>query len=1002
MIHRVVPRLVLVCLGLPASLLSASEFSVRSWRTDAGLPDNRVTGIIQGSEGYLWVSSYDGLCRFDGVKFEKVELPPLPGTPHHLIRAMLLGNDDSLWLALDGPVAMQIKDGGASVSVITNGLPNAAAVSMAQEPGGAVWIGYPYGSARRIEGNVTRRFASREGLAGTSPCWLTSDVEGRIWYAQAGRLGVFREDRFVTLHEFEEQSLQLRGAREGGVWVRAGRTLIRFKEGEPPEALGELPRDADVAGPSVLLEDRDGSVWIGTTTRGLYRYADGRLEKVDTSHPEIRCLLQDHEETLWVGTGGGGLNRLRPSVIELQSKESGLPFEVVLSVCEDARGTLWVALQNGTLASRRGDAWDSVAPTPEWPARDATCLDADPRGGIWIGTRTHGLYYLQDGQLSHWDRSRGLASDYVRSLLVDAATNLWVGQHWSNCVQRLDDGHFTTIALPPGGEAIRAMAQDSGGAVWAGDSVGNLYRIEQDRLTDQTVRTPPLPRPIRSLQSTPDGSLWVGYGGGGLGWFRTNRFLHIGPQKGLASQDISQIVPDMEGNLWLGGNRGVSRVRRDDLEGLSSGRLNRIHVFAYGPDEGLPSLQASYGFSPGGVCGRDGRIWLPMRTGLLSINTRQVLPNLLPPPVVIERALLDGGELRFGWTSGTREDIGQFGFATTELHLPPKHRKLELDYTALSFIAPETIRFKYRLEGFDEDWVDAGSERRAVYPQLGAGDYRFHVIARNNSGVWNELGATLDFVVAPFFWQTWWFRISTLACFTLGLVALVRYVSFRRLRRHLQHLEQESVLHNERARIARDIHDDLGASLTQIALLSDLARQDLSQPEKAEHHVTKVAAHARQVIKSLDEIVWAVNPRNDTLAHLLDYVGQFAVDFLSAAGIRCRVDFPEDPPDRTIAAEDRHNVYLVVKEALNNVVKHAQASEVRITASLGGTGLRLNVEDNGHGLGQGPRDSWADGLRNMRQRMAAIGGSVAVESNTAKGTTIRVEFPWPGGVAQRG
>jgi signal transduction histidine kinase/streptogramin lyase len=881
--------------------------------------------------------------------------------------------------------------------VFTNDLPSLPALSIAQESKDAIWISYTDGSARRLQGGRVGRFGAAEGLPGGAvPCFLASDAAGQIWFTKAGELGVYRSGVFTTLHRFEEQqSLRLHGGQGGGVWLRAGRSLVRFREGDEPQVLGQLPLEAKAVDPSVLFEDRDGAVWIGSASSGLFRYADGTFTKVATSHPEIRSITQDREGTLWVGTGGGGLNRLRPRVIDLLSTDSGLPFQVVLSVCEDVRGTLWVALQNGTLASWQGESWVSVPPAPEWPANDATCLAADPRGGLWIGTRTHGLYHYQEGRFSQWDRSRGLASDYVRSLLVDAATNLWVGQHWSNCVQRLSEGIITTFMLPPESEPIRAMAQDTHGVVWAGGSDGQLYRFEQDRLTDATVHTPPLPRPIRCLRATADGSLWVGYGGGGLGWFRTNEFLHIGPEEGFPLQDISQIVPDAQGNLWLGGNRGVSQVRREDLEDLKGGRLDRIHLFAYGRDEGFPSLQASYGVSPGGLRGRDGRIWLPMRTGLVMIKPKQVFPNLLPPPVVIEHIRLDGREMRAVWNTGTRENSGQFSFATADLHLPPQHRKLELEFTALSFIAPESIRFRYRLDGLDDEWSEIGTERSVIYPRLPAGSYRFQVVACNNSGVWNDAGALLHFTVSPFFWQTVWFRVLVIACFTLSIVAVVRYLSFQRLRTQVQRLEQESVLHAERARIARDIHDDLGASLTQIALLSDLTRQDLGQPAIAEQHVGKVAAQARQVIKTLDEIVWAVNPRNDTLTHLLDYIGQFAVDFLSAAEIRCRVDFPENPPERVVAGEDRHNLFLVIKEALNNVVKHAHASEVWLRAQVTPEGLSLSVEDNGHGLDPAGKDAWADGLLNMRQRLSAIGGTLEVASDPGKGATVFVCFPWP-------
>ncbi len=228
----------------------------------------------------------------------------------------------------------------------------------------------------------------------------------------------------------------------------------------------------------------------------------------------------------------------------------------------------------------------------------------------------------------------------------------------------------------------------------------------------------------------------------------------------------------------------------------------------------------------------------------------------------------------------------------------------------------------------------------------------------------------------------------------MSLIAIVRYVSFRRLRRRVQQLEQQTLLHKERARIAKDIHDDLGANLTQITLLSELARQDMSTPEKAGAHVEKISATARQVMKSLDEIVWAVNPRNDTLPHLVDYLGQFTIDFLRAPGIRCRLDLPEHPPVINVPADIRHNLFLAVKEALNNIVKHAGAREVHLAVNVSNGTLHVSVKDDGQGFEQSPDNAWADGLRNMRQRMDEIGGDCAIESHAGTGTTITFNVPW--------
>ncbi len=339
--------------------------------------------------------------------------------------------------------------------------------------------------------------------------------------------------------------------------------------------------------------------------------------------------------------------------------------------------------------------------------------------------------------------------------------------------------------------------------------------------------------------------------------------------------------------------------------------------------------------------------------------------------------------------------VADLGAAEPKLQLRPGYGRLDIQFAAPTFAAPENVQFRYRLDGFDGDWVDAGTRHTASYLRLPAGNYGFELAACGSDGEWTQSATSLRLVVAPFFYQTWWFRAAALAGFTLAVAAIVRYLSFRRLHSQLRLLEAQAALHKERARIAKDIHDDLGANLTQIALLGELARQDRGEPDKAAAHIEKISGAARHSIKSLDEIVWAVNPRNDTLAQLIDYAGQFAVDHLRLAGIRCRLDFPGQPPPRELSADVRHNVFLVIKEALNNIVKHAGATEVWLRASATEDGLEMRIEDNGRGFAEAPEDALADGLRNMRQRLADIDGECRIASRPGAGTQITFRLPWP-------
>ena len=533
---------------------------------------------------------------------------------------------------------------------------------------------------------------------------------------------------------------------------------------------------------------------------------------------------------------------------------------------------------------------------------------------------------------------------------------------------------------------------------------GRLFAIRAGVISDETERVQGNgAMSIHCLCATSDGALWIGYSGTGVGRFKGGKYARITTKEGLHDNYISQIVADKMDRLWLAGNGGIFQVSLKELssvaDDISTGRKSRLRSVLYGRAEGLPSLQPTYDTIPAAIRSADGRIWMAMRTGLAVVHTENIRDNPEPPPVLVERVLVDGEPVAVYDSKSPLRDPDLRGL--TDLHqnhagleIKANYRRLEIDFTALSFLAPENVNFRYRLDGFEDEWTDAGTERKATYAHLSSGNYVFHVIACNDSGVWNDVGAKFNFTVQPFFWQRWSFQLALLAGFTLCVIAIVRYVSFRRLRTQVRQLEQQTVLHKERARIAKDIHDDLGANLTQITLLSELARQDMTTPEKAGGHVDKISTTARQVMKSLDEIVWAVNPRNDTLPHLVDYLGQFTIDFLRAPGIRCRLDLPEHPPELNVPADIRHNLFLAVKEALNNIVKHAGAKQVRLGVDVSNGKLRVVVTDDGHGFEHPPQDAWADGLRNMRQRMAEIGGDCAIESHAGTGTTITFDVPW--------
>ncbi|HXE41999.1 MAG TPA: triple tyrosine motif-containing protein, partial [Candidatus Baltobacteraceae bacterium] len=412
-------------------------------------------------------------------------------------------------------------------------------------------------------------------------------------------------------------------------------------------------------------------------------------------------------------------------------------------------------------------------------------------------------------------------------------------------------------------------------------------RVTDGKIYDETIQVLGGRDSIRCLLATDDGSLWIGFATDGLGRLKNGKFSRIRAAQGLDDDSISQIASDDFGWFWFGADHGIFKIRQAELDDMADGKISHVQSIHYGHDEGLQSLQAEGGFTPGALSARDGHIWIPLRSALACIDPTRLPDNLDPPLVLLKRIAMD--DKTIGMYGGVMPVANVLNLQSpVAAHLPAGHHRLEFEFTALNFTTPENMQFRYRLDGVDDDWIDGKNQRDVSYPGLASGHYHFQVTARKSGGMWNPKPAVFEFSIHPFIWETWWFKCILLIIFTAAVIAIGRYVSFRRLRRKLEILEQQAALERERARIAKDIHDDLGGSLTHTALLLNLASQDRNAPEKIGAHLQQATTTVRQVTESIDEIVWAANPRNDTLADLNDYISLFAVQFLQAADIRCR------------------------------------------------------------------------------------------------------------------
>jgi signal transduction histidine kinase/ligand-binding sensor domain-containing protein len=717
---------------------------------------------------------------------------------------------------------------------------------------------------------------------------------------------------------------------------------------------------------------------------------------------DVRTICEDQEGSLWLGTPGGGLTQLIPQSIVLLKENQGLPAGAATSILLDPGGHIYVGMESGGVYASIGERFERISDeTRSLGQVVPTSLCALPDGTLWVGTFGSGLYQLKGGRTALCTTANGLSDDAVLAVCSDSECRVWAGT-LSGALHRFADGKLVSYARRGGlpGAPITALLPAREGGLWIGTGNGVLLRSDSEFERTSTVTLPTAfdGKPILGLCETAEGNLWIGSAGGGLGCLEGTGCSSWTTQQGLPDDVVLGLVDDSEGNLWLNTSKGLCRLPRTVVaKALKSGGPRKAKLVFETEASASPNLNFGW---PRALRSAEGRLWFATGSGLVGIDTRSWQPERPAPQVQIESVLADNRALK----------VEPAGEAAQPLKLPAKFRALEFQFTALSFEAPEKVRFRHKLERFDSGWIETGTQRHIAYGQLPSGRYEFHVTACNAEGVWNEAGAVLAFVIPTPLWRSSW-ALALYGVAAAGSVAgSVRVVSHRRLRRRVTRLEQQQAMERERMRIAQDMHDEIGSKLTKISFLSELAKGEIKAPGALAEKVDSIAGTSRDLLKALDEIVWAVNPRNDTLEQLCAYLSQYAREYFQNTAVDCAVNLQPNLPKLAMSAELRHNLFLAFEESLNNVLKHSGASTVQVSIQVKEENLKISIGDNGRGfeLGGGTDDRLAtnrtsdgaaalagDGLVNMEQRLAEVGGRFSIESrarrpadSNSSGTTV--------------
>ena len=995
--------------GAASSL--APGFKVQAWSTEDGLPDTSINALARTPDGYLWLGTSAGLVRFDGARFVILTTNTAPALRDNHISSLLVDTNGVLWVGTqEGTLARRDADHFIQVPLDLR-LRGVTIKSLAPALAGGLWLATRGCGLVRLDRGTCDFSTPTNGLRQGEVTSLVREESGRLW--------VVSDMRLMTL--------------EQGRW-------LRVPPGPDANALAYAVASGQGDGPWIATDSENSSRTLGGR---VFQFANGQSFREITPYPwrqdsqraRIRSVLEDHAGRVWVGTAGNGVFFWTPGVGWRRLASDILHTgERLLVMMEDAQDLIWIAGSQGTLYQVQERQVTTLRLSPDEVGPKVTSAFVARDGNVWVGTDDAGVFRLVNGAFT--PATDGLAYPHVYSVLVDGRTNLWAGTgrglyRWQNTqfVQYLLPGPSNSEVVvlyedrrgnlwagtaqglvritPEGATSLFAeaaglgpftflsMAEDAQGRLWVAVRGRGLYRLAGERFEKVGSGRWPELTGILGVQADTDGALWITTGSAGLLRFKDDSFRQWTRQEGLPETVLNKMIQDDHGNLWFSSDKGIFGCPKAALLADRGSGSPPPLFWHLSVEEGMDSKACSGLYQPVLARSSDGRLWFPNQNALAVFDPAKVATagsTLVP---IEEEVMADG-------VPRQPDGVGV-------LRLRSDARRVEFHYTCPDLRSPARLRFRYRLEGSDPDWTDAGKQRVAYYGHLPPGDYRFRVMAAGATGAWREAVEALRLTIVP----RWWERASVRAAGALAGAALlggtVWWLTWTRHRRRLVRLERARALERERARIAKDIHDDLGAKLTEMTLLSELAQGPEASPEEVQADLRTIARKARDLTGTLSETVWAVNPRNDTLDSFVTYACNYTEDYLRLGGVRCHLEIPGSLPARVLSSEVRHHLFLVFKEALNNIVKHAAASEVRVRVALRSDGFTLTIQDDGKGFnpddpgaaaGNDParppgRRAQGNGLLNMRQRVEDLRGRFELWSQPAHGTRIQVELDFP-------
>jgi len=983
--------------AMAAGISAADEFVARTWTKADGLPQNSITAVLQTHDGFLWVGTPGSLSRFDGVHFLPVNFPGATNLPV-AVSDLCEDHVGSLWVGTRQQGLFCLQTNHISHFTKIEGLADDRVTSLAVDGQGKLWIGTRFGLSV-WDGVRFNRFGRADGLPDENISSVFVARGGTVWITTQGGVCVWRNGKFQP-YAFDTDStgrspefLGVYEDRQKNIWAYGDTYLVNLAD-----SLGNRLnnfRRGDLSSTRLwsFCEDREGRLWVGTSGQGMLQFTGdsyGPFRPIRVRNGkmpnDVRSICEDREGNLWLGAEDGGLVQLRQERIRQFGAAEGLPAGPATCVAEDSVHHLWAVFANGGLFWGNGDRFESA--TGLLSADFVHSLAPDYSGNVWIGLAGFGVDCWHDQHMAQFTSANGLGDEFITAVCADGKT-IYAGSR-SGHVFALHDNRWQATARVNG--SVSALLAPGTNRLFIATASGTVSLATSNNISPVITTNLTAGARISGLCLDDMNRLWASTEGSGLVCSADHFLKAWTTADGLPDNQIFSLVFDFEDNLWLTTAKGLCRVDRTQLNAAAiNGRFSSITVV-----QPFANAEMATTGWPGSLCGHDGLLWFATGRGLIRLDPRERHAPAEAPPVYIEAVTLNGTPLAgLDRLVSTRD-----GNPPHPLKLSTQVRSFDFDFTAPCLTSPEKAVFRYRLEGFDEDWIDADSANRHVhYGAISSGKYCFHVIACDANGVWNTTGASFAFVVPPPWWRSPITIVAFFCCSAFLIAAAVRFISHRRLQKRLLALEQSQAMARERMRIAQDMHDEIGSKLAKISFLSEDVKHTVSPDAPHAPQVDSIASTSRDLLQSLDQMVWAVNPRNDSLEQLVAYLGQYAGEYFSSTSIKCELRLPGQFPDVPLSAEVRHNVLLAFEESLGNAMKHSGAKIVRVEMRYQDGWLEISVTDNGTGFNvdkaatENHAAGGRQGLSGMQRRLHDTGGRCELRSAAGTGTTVLFRIP---------